>query len=292
MAISTLANLRTALDAQQRVSFFKRAAPLVNSRFANIYDQFRATGLPTNGSTAIVGNAGVTLDKASQGAVLFNSAGSGNQLYLAGVSSQACWDTRTAEQFVFANGMIHVWDRLWYNDSIISNSTARRAWTPPALTRYASGEGLSIWYIQIGSGTGSGTVTYTLEYTNQAGAATSVQYTWNHGGDSIIANVAQAVAVPLALGDSGVQAVTAVTQSAAIVSGSYGFAIQKYLGAFPISLVSSYPVQDNNIFCGMPQIDNDAFLCFGLQMGPPTRSGAFSAGAAPTVNGELVLIEG
>lgn len=295
MSIATLADLRLVLDAEQRSTFFKSGLNLAgtNPRFGIILDQWRSPGEPTSGSTSSVGNAGAILTKSSPGCINFRSAGSGNNIYLSGVSSNAIWDARSQSQHnVVATGMLHIWDRIWYNDGLASNTTARRSWTPPALTRYTTGEGLSIWYIQFGSGSGAGTVTYTLEYTNQSGTATSVAYTWNHGADSFIANVAQIVAVPLALGDSGVRAVTAITQNATIASGSYGFAIQKYIGAYPIQIVSAYPVQDTNIFCGYPIIHNDAYLCLGLQLGSPVKAAAFVSTTSPTINGDLFFIEG
>lgn len=292
MAISTLASLRTASEKQQRQPFYKVGAISANARFNAIIDQWGSAGLPTNGSTSSVGNNGVTLDRTSQGAMPLTSAGAGRQLYLLSAFFQTLWDTRsTSTPIPVTGGLVHVWDRLWYNDGLISNTIVRRSWSPPSLTRLTTGEGLSIWYKQIGSGTGIGVVTYTLEYTNSDNVAQTVTYTWDHGGLSQIALVNQIVAVPLVTGDKGVRAVTAVTQSAAIASGSYGFMIQKYLGCFPVGLLSSYP-SPTSILAGLPAIHNDAHLTFGVQMGPPYNNTVFVATTTPTVGGELIFVEG
>lgn len=290
MAFANLAAFRTALSGAQKLDFTKQATALTNPRFGLIYDQWQTAGLPVSGSVSTVGNNGVIINKSTTGAFQFSSAGSGNTLYLASVNAQTIWDTRAATQYnPIASGLLHVWDRIWYNDALSSNTTARRSWTPPALTRYTSGDGLSIWFRQTASGTGLGVVTYTLEYTNQSGVATSVQFTWNHA--NYIAVVSSMFPVPLALGDTGVREVTAVTQSATVTSGQYGFCIQKYLGAYPIDIVSAYP-SENSLFCGMPAIDNDAHLCLGLQIGAPVNSSAFVSSTTPAILGQLQMIEG
>lgn len=293
MAITTLADLRTAARAQQRQPIYKAGIGAgSNSRFGCIFDQWGSQGYPANGSTSTVGNNGVTLDRTSQGALALTPAGAGKSLYLLSAFFQTLWDTRgTSMQIPCTGGMVHVWDRLWYNDSLISNTISRRSWTPPSLTRFTTGEGLSIWCKQSTNGTGTGVVTYTLEYTNSDNVAQTVTYTWDHGGLSQVALANQMIAVPLVVGDKGVRAVTAVTQSAAIVTGSYGFMIQKYLGAFPVDLLESFP-SPTSIMNGLPQIHNDAHLCFGLQMGPPYNSSVFVASTAPSFGGELLIVEG
>lgn len=292
MAITTLANLRTATKAQQRQPFYKVGAGSVNARFGAIFDQWWSAGLPSAGSTGSVGNAGVTLDRTSAGALPLTPAGSGHSLYLLSAFFQTLWDSRsTAMAIPMTGGIIHVWDRLWYNDSLISNTIARRSWSPPALTRYTTGEGLSIWYKQTTGGTGSGVVTYTLEYTNSDNVAQTSTYTWDHGGLSQIGLQNQMVAVPLVTGDKGVRAVTAVTQSATIVTGAYGFMIQKYIGAFPVDLQESFP-SPTSIMNGLPAIHNDAHLVFGIQMGPPYNNSTFIASTVPTLGGELIFVEG
>lgn len=293
MAITTLSSLRSLSESAQRVPIYKAPLGAVNSRFGTIYDYWTATGQPANGSTTAVGNAGVLLDRTSQGAMPIVSPSAGNQLFLLSANFNAIWDTRSAGSLQlppFA-GLVHVWDRLWYNDSIISNSTARRSWSPPALTRSVSGEGLSIWYRHGAGGSGAGIVTYTLEYTNSQGVAQTSTYTWDHGGLSQIGIPSQMIPVPLVLGDTGVRAVTAVTQSAAIISGSYGFTIQRYLGAYPIQIVSGYP-SPSSIFAGLPAIDGSAHLTFGIQMGPPYVSTVFVASTAPAISGEILIVEG
>jgi hypothetical protein len=291
MAIASLASLRAKAEYAQRQQLYKTGQPMTNGRNGVIYDQSTASGLPTGASVAGIGINGVLLSRTSAGALPLTPAGSGQALYLLGVNAQVLWDSSASGQYVIpTSGVLHVWDRLWINDSIASNTTARRSWSPGALTRYTSGEGLSIWYKQFGSGSGSGTITYTLEYTNQAGTATSVEYTWNHAAPSFIANVNQMVAVPLRRTDSGVRAVTAVTQSSTILSGSYGFAIQKYLGAYPLVEGSAFP-SINSIMAGMPQVDNNAYLCFGVQLGGSLNN-SFASNQSPTLSGELLFVEG
>lgn len=293
MAFATLADLRAAAQYAQRQPFFKTGMPSTNSRLGVIYDQTTASGLPAAASAVGIGNNGIVLSRTSLGAMPLTNAGAGSSLYLLGVQGQMCWDSRlssTTYPTIPASGILHVWDRLWINDGLASNTAVRRSWTPGAITRYTDGEGLSIWYKQFGSGSGIGTVTYTLEYTNQDGTATSVEYTWNHGTDSFIANVNQMVQVPLKRTDSGVRAVTAVTQVGTIGSGSYGFAIQKYLGAYPLVEGSAMPTI-SSIMSGLPKVANDAYLCFGLQLSSPLVSTAFST-TSPTLVGDLLFVEG
>lgn len=291
MAIASLAALRAAAEYAQRQQFYKTSVSMVNGRNGIIYDHSTASGLPTGASVAGIGNNGVLLSRTSQGALPLTPAGSGQALYLLGVNGQCLWDSIASGQYIIpTSAILHVWDRLWINDSLLSNTASRRSWSPGALTRYTDGVGLSIWYKQFASGSGSGTITYTLEYTNQAGTATSVEYTWNHAAPSFIANVNQMVAVPLRRTDSGVRAVTAVTQSSTIASGSYGFAIQKYLGAYPLVPGAAFP-SINSLMAGLPQVHDDAYLCFGLQLGGSLNN-SFNSNQSPTLSGELLLVEG
>jgi hypothetical protein len=292
MAITSLASLRTAMNSMQRLSYYKTGVGVANPRYGVIWDNFLGAGLPSSGSTSSVGNSGAILSKASAGSLPFVSASGSASLYLAGINAQAIWDQRAVSVApVMVLGMVHVWDRLWYNDGLLYNTTARRSWSPPALTRYTSGEGLSIWCRMISNNSGSGVVTFTLEYTNQAGTATSTSWTWNHAAPDSIGNANSIWPCALAVGDSGVRAVTAVTQNATIAAGSYGFTIQKYLGCYPLVAVPDMPTT-SSFLCGLPKVDNDAFLTLGLQMGPPSSSSFSTATLSPAIISEIYLVEG
>lgn len=269
MGISSLASLRDTLDGGTNISVIKPAASFVGSlNYTNIFDYWGFPGLPSAGvkpSTL----AGAIYDKSTAGAVNLSTSTNAGDLYaLANVQTSGHMAPTSAAgaQNGGTECYIHVWDRVWANGAITTNSIGRQSWTPPALTRYIDGKGLSLW-CRVLTGYAPINVTVTIEYTNQAGAAKSVTFLTSLG-----ANVMQfdpfIWQVPLAPGDSGIRAANALTWSVSTTGGVVGLMIAKYLGCYRVgssSIVGGMSAK--SLFSGLPQFDGNACLNFGIQMG-------------------------
>lgn len=263
--ISTLAALRTSISSCQQGLLYKQTGTLTR-RYGKILDLFTVTGFPgagTNSSTL----AGAILNSATTGALSFSSAASGSNLYIANnISSSVVATTEFSSGNILPSNetvVVHVFDRVWHNGGILATTTTRQSWTPPALTRYTTGEGLSLWYLQQSSGSGTTTANYTLEYTNQAGSSSSVVITLRHGTDGI-SSPGDIFPLGLNSADTGIRALNASTCSTSTGSGTYGFFIAKYLGFF-ISTPNSIAKSATSFLQSMPNINDNACITFAVQ---------------------------
>lgn len=301
MAISTLAGLRAAYDAGQRVSWHKEpvAFPFLGNAhiggFGHIWDYWQATGYPAAGINPGT-FAGNLYSKASQGAQPLSTT-AGSTYVLADVQPTATWLPAQNPSLdpLWANSEwhLHVWDRVWANGGLPLNSTSRQSWVPPALTRYTSGLGLSLW-LRMYTIQATASSTVTIEYVNSDGVSRTFASTQLFNTNYVYYPYV-AVPMPLQLGDRGIRSITAVTLSASTAgAGTYGFMIAKYLGAYRCNSTTqpeaSAPVSP---LSALPQFDGDACLTFGVQVGAnhnPTTNTLVTAGTMPRVALEAKVV--
>lgn len=298
MAISTLASLRTAINSAPKISCHKEP---ISTPFAGIpqilggaiFDYWEAGGYPSAGVNASTA-AGTLYSRSSVGAININTL-SGSVYSLCDLQAAAFWiptENSTALPLPSSSEYtIHVWDRVWANGNLPLNTTARQSWTPPALTRYASGEGLSLW-MRIYTTQVINNSNVTLEYINSSGVsrtftsahsfATNGQY-FQH----------LAIPMPFQTGDQGIRSLNAVTLGTASASGTYGFIIAKYLGAYRVNTTlqpDSAASNATSIFSGLPQFDGNACLNFGIQIGRFAAGGYYCQGTMPRIAFEAKVI--
>lgn len=300
MAISTLAGLRTALDGAQRISMHKTPVPTPVLGTAQIFpghiwDYWESGGLPSagiNASTAV----GTQYSKASAGAIPLATTG-GSTYALSDVQVQATWapveSFGSTGQPVPNNSefVLHLWDRVWVNGGLPLNTTARQAWAFPALTRYASGLGLSLWLriytLQVINNT-----TVTIEYVNSDNVARTFASTQLFTSNNLFYQYTT-VPMPLQLGDKGVRSISAVTLGTASGGGTYGFMLAKYLGAYRVNTTlqpDSSGGSPLSMLSGMPQFDGDACLSFGIQLGQSSSGPFYYGGTMPRVALEAKVV--
>lgn len=185
-------------------------------------------------------------------------------------------------------GMPVLCDRLWESSGIgMTTLTAQTvnsvAWPARDINQSTDGEGVYI-ALEVQTGTGAGTPSVSISYTNSQGTAgrTGTSFragTANSGGGTWLPITLQA-------GDTGVRSVQTVTLSATWTSGSAG------LVAFrPICFVDNYtePAQALNdaITLAMPQLFNNSVLFFVHNRNDGGGSAATSGGPA-----QIILAQG
>lgn len=166
---------------------------------------------------------------------------------------------------------IAVYDRIWVggtyafnaNVNVTSSSWSSRVSYDGGAADYS---GLEIWVEQVTAATGNQAVNVT--YTDQGGASGSTGAV----GIGAAPTVGRCWQLPLAAGDSGLQAITNVTGSTATV-GTFNVMVLRPLVRVYIP-VANQQVLLNWADLGLPEVFNDAALYF-LAMAPSgTSSGA------------------
>lgn len=287
MPITDLAQLRTALDEGLRVSASKQApSSYITGGVYNgqIWDYWDAIGYPAAGANPTT-LAGTLYTKASTGAIPLSGTTSGSTYALASVQASCFYNAATPTSLLPANGgtefFVHIWDRVWANQ-ISMATTSRQAWTPPALTRYVTGEGLRVfWRWNTIFDFGAVTTNITLEYTNQDGVNRT--FVSSHRlQDNFVVHAPLMIPLPLQATDTGVRAVTAITINQSVAAGNTAqLVLMRYLGAYRIT-PSPEGAAALSPFSGMPQFDGNACLAFGIQTGTAFNT-LYTAGAMPRV---------
>lgn len=266
--IASVSDLRTAQQSEQKISIQKASSALTR-RNGKLLDLWNIGTLPAAGSVPAT-LTGVALTSSSPGAAAIRSASTGNSLYLnsyiASANISAVDFSSSSVLPASENLLIHVFDRVWHNGGIAASDTTRKSWVSPTLSRFANGKGLSLWFWQQTSGSGSSTSNYTLEYTNQNGLASTVVVQLRHGTDGI-SSPGDIFPLGLLAADSGIRSLNASTNSVGMPSGSYGFIIAKYYGFFVATPTSIYQAA-SSFFRSLPAVENDACITFALQATP------------------------
>lgn len=243
MAITTLDGV---IAGMQPARYFAKAvtATLVAGRPASLW---ALGGNPGAGSFDTTLN-GVTLSSSStipNGAIPHYDPGAGNA-YLARLQANAT-----------QSGTLLLCDRLWHNGGYtITSTSAQNITSPtwPARDNDGSTNGNGVFLaMEISSGTGSGTPTITVAYTNQAG-------TGSRSATNQIATVASSAIgatyfIRLQAGDTGVRSVQSVTLSATWTSGTMNLVAYRVIAA--LELAGAFiPNAIDAVTSGMPRLYN------------------------------------
>lgn len=198
---------------------------------------------------------GVTLSSSSSlvnGQIPHFDPGSGNA-YLANFGGQL---TQAANVLLL--------DRIWHNGGINITSTSAQSITSPTWpARDANGatNGVGIVLaVEVSAGTGAGTPTITIGYTNSSG-------TGSRTATNIQATAASSAAgsfylIGLQAGDIGVQSVQSITLSATWTSGTINIVAFRLLAALPV--LGQTPFSLDSLTSGFPRIYNGTvpFIAF------------------------------
>ena len=160
-------------------------------------------------------------------------------------------------------GTYLIYDRLFHIGGLSGTSTADQTVqgspASPALTRNTGGAG-NFAFFEIYSTLGSTATTLTMTYTNQSGTGGQTS-TINIGGTGF-RDVTRFQRIPLAAGDTGVQAVEKVKLTANLgAAGNFGITIGQPLAYFAIGAGGECSVRDYTTgLPGIPVINPDACL--------------------------------
>jgi hypothetical protein len=232
---------------------------------------WRYDGMPAGGAVPTVG---AIPDLSTTGALPFVAATGGRDLHLIGASITPV----TA-------GVYLLYDRLFHIGGLSGTSTADQTVqgsTPsPALTRNTGGAGNIAWY-EIYTIIGTTTRTLTMTYTNQAGTGSQTS-TINIGATGF-REVSRAQRIPLAAGDTGIQAIEKVALNGTTGAiGDFGITIAQPLAWIPVGLAGTAGWRDYTTgLPGIPVPDPDA--CLALMFIPAVAT-------APEVWGCIATIE-
>ena len=228
-------------------------------------------GMPAKGDVPTVG---AIPDRTTQGAIPFTAPGGGRDKHLIGASITP-----------LTAGVYLLYDRLFHEGGLSGTSTAAQTIqgsTPtPALTRNTGGAG-NIAFYEIYSIIGTTTRTLTMTYTNQAGTGSRTS-TISIGGAGF-REVSRMQRIPLAAGDSGIQAIEQIQLNTSTGTvGNFGITIAQPLAWIPVNVVGTMGWRDYTTgLPGIPVINPDA--CLSLMFIPNTAT-------APELFGSLATIE-
>ena len=228
-------------------------------------------GMPAKGAVPTIGSIP---DRTTQGAIPFTAAGGGRDKHLIGASIAP-----------LTSGVYLLYDRLFHEGGLSGTSTAAQTIqgsTPtPALTRNTGGAG-NIAFYEIYTIIGTTSTTLTMTYTNQAGTGSKTS-TINIGGTGF-REVTRMQRIPLAAGDSGIQAIEQIQLTATTgTAGNFGITIAQPLAWIPVGAGGTMGWRDYTTgLPGIPVIDPNA--CLALMFIP-------SAATAPELFGSLATIE-
>lgn len=208
---------------------------------------WKAGGRPAAGASP-GSTSGVVPTSATAGAIPFVDASGGNTLYLARFEASSS----TIESFL-------IYDRLVHSDGLSGTVTTAQTIGTPSLTRSTTGAGVGIW-IEWYTATGSTGTTATIKYTNQAGTTGQTATV----GFPASPTIGAMIPVPLAVGDTGVQAVASLQLTAStLTAGSFGITLCSRIATLPLAVANVGQLYDYAQL-GLPVIDNGACLAYKI----------------------------
>jgi hypothetical protein len=268
MAITTLDQLIAGMLPPASVA--KAATPtLVAGRPHSL---FYLAGAPGAAVAPSPGLAGAALTSYG-GQIPFPATVSGKNIYLARFQAQAT-----------IAGTLVLCDRLWHNSGLNLTSTTAQTinsvtWPARDANGATNGDQVLIG-LEVTTATGSGTPTFTMSYTNQAGTA-------GQTGTGILAGVSTSAIgafypMGLAAGDTGVRSVQSFTLSASWTSGAASLVAYREIARLELT-AANVPAAIDAITAGMPRMyDNSVpFLLFV----PSTTT-------ASNISGQVVYSQG
>jgi hypothetical protein len=228
-------------------------------------------GMPASGA---VPTSGAIPDRTTTGAISFTAPGGSRDKHLIGASVAP-----------IVAGIYMLYDRLFHIGGLSGTSTADQTIqgspASPALTRNTGGAG-NIAFYEIYTVIGTTGTTLTMTYTNQAGTGSRTS-TMNIGATGF-REVTRMQRIPLAAGDSGIQAIEKVKLTATTATlGNFGITIAQPLAWIPVGAAGTMGWRDYTTgLPGIPVINPDA--CLALMFIP-------AAATAPELYGSLATIE-
>ena len=228
-------------------------------------------GMPAGGAVPTVA---AIPDRTTTGAIPFTAPGGSRDLHLIGASITP-----------LTSGAYLLYDRLFHIGGLSGTSTADQTVqgspASPALTRNTGGAGNMAWY-EIYTLIGTTTTTLTMTYTDQDG--NSGQTSTINIGATNFREVTRAQRIPLAAGDTGIQAIEKVKLTATTgTAGNFGITIAQPLAWIPVGTAGTAGWRDYTTgLPGIPVIDPDA--CLALMFIP-------AAATAPEVWGCIATVE-
>jgi hypothetical protein len=218
MALADFDAYQTALREQRGADFTMTAAAMLVSRMSWPSRTFSPS--PATPTTS------VALDKTSAHSMAPIPATDGGRLTVLGARFNPSG----------AGGIaVVVVDLLNISGGLTGNSTSAQTTNLPtaALTRYTSGEGVMAGIV-IHTSLGSTATTCTVNYTNQNGDSATTTAT--PIGSSTANAVGRLLPLPLAAGDTGVQAISSVTLTATTgTAGNFGVCLFRPLAIMSVN---------------------------------------------------------
>jgi hypothetical protein len=250
-----------------RIAGISATAP-ISGRGCSLWEY---DGMPAKGNVPTVG---AIPTKSTQGAIPFTAAGGGRDKHLIGASIVPS-----------VAGVFLLYDRLFHEGGLSGISTAAQTIqgspASPALTRNTGGAG-NIAFYEIYSIIGTTSTTLTMTYTDQGGTGSKTS-TINIGGTGF-REVSRMQRIPLAAGDSGIQAIEQIQLTATTGNaGNFGITIAQPLAWIPVGAGGTMGWRDYTTgLPGIPVIDPNACLSLMFIAG---------SGTAPELFGSLATIE-
>jgi hypothetical protein len=227
--------------------------------------------MPTGGAVPTTGSIP---DRTTQGAIPFTPATGGRDKHLINTSITP-----------LISGVYLLYDRLFHKGGFSATSTAEQVVqgspASPALTRYTGGTG-NIAFYEIYTIIGTTTTTLTMTYTNQAGTGSRTS-TISIGGTNF-REVTRMQIIPLAAGDSGIQAIDYIQLDGSTGTlGNFGITIAQPLAWIPVNTAGTMGWRDYTTgLPGIPVINPDACLALMFIAGTTTP---------PEIYGTLATVE-
>lgn len=205
------------VDIQPRVGAAAAAAP-VAGRVTSLWQYGRSYN---SGSSTAIPTSATAPTEATAGALPHTDPGGGRQRWLTGVfasGTQAC--------------TLILYDRLLHISGLSGTSTSAQT-VGGSLTRNTGGVGNEIW-VEIYTQIGASSTTITASYTDNAGNSGQTSQATAIGNTGL-REAQRIIPIPLADGDTGVQAVASVTLAATTgTAGDFGVTIARPILRIPI----------------------------------------------------------
>lgn len=272
--ISDLVNLLTGggSGAPERLNFFydgREGSAAAGTPTANSWNSFWTWNKFPMGAGAVPTSAAVPT-RATSGGLGQQNPGGSREKWLLGMEGV----------ITVTGGLLLLYDRLLHCGGLSGTSTSPQT-VGGTLTRNTGGIGNQIW-VEIYTQIGTTATTITASYTNQDGTSGQTSKAASIGGSGL-REKNRIIQIPLADGDTGVQAVASVTLAGTTgTAGDFGITIARPL--FQAHGVANMPFT-HDLMTGVPgfqKIDTDA--CLSLAM--------FIASAnVPKIIGALQFVE-
>lgn len=218
------------------------------------------SGLPAAGGYGGTPLTGRACDNTTTGALSFMDAGGSETLHLIGISAMPT---------VASMGTLILYDRVMDIPSIDATTTSAQSITTASFPRYADGAGLRM-FLEVTTALGTGTGAAVIKYTDQDGNAGVSTPSFSTVASSSVNKVAHGPQpwIPLAAGDTGLQAVSEIQFSVAHSTGALNLVVARPLAMVPVFTAAGLTERDFVLqMPKLPEIPDGAALAFLLMPG-------------------------